>query len=96
MDPVETLRELRELAAEAIEDGQRGGTPTFARLRRTAEIAAALAEKFQELDDWMRGQRRGYSPWNTERERADSAGMPQGVARTGRRWVAPDETNKES
>jgi hypothetical protein len=70
MDPVETLRELRELAAEAIEDN-RGND--------TLSLAAALAQKFQELDAWMSGVRNGYSPWDTERDRANRAGMPPGI-----------------
>jgi len=70
VDPVETLKELRELAAEAIEDN-RGND--------TLSLAAALAQKFQELDAWMSGVRDGYSPWDVDRDRANRAGMPRGI-----------------
>jgi hypothetical protein len=77
MDPVATLQKLRELAAEAIA-GDAGND--------TLSTAAALAETFQALDDWMRGQRRGYSPWDVERDAADRAGMPQGTVPHPPRW----------
>jgi dihydroorotate dehydrogenase len=70
VDPVETLRKLRELSAAVLANASSPNMP---------RDAVELAEKVQELDSWMSGVRNGYSPWDTERDRANRAGMPPGV-----------------
>jgi len=70
VDPVETLRKLRELSAAVLANASSPNMP---------RDAVELAEKVQELDSWMSGVRNGYSPWDVDRDRANRAGMPRGI-----------------
>lgn len=56
MDPDEKLKELRELARQvALSDV---GSPTL--FQSVVQLAESLAEKFEELDEWL--QRGGFLP----------------------------------